>query len=162
MNTDPNWVTGFVDGEGHFRLGACWHKKRDRFNFVPLFSVSQRADDKQVLQRLADYFKVGIIRPRGASPTSGSPMLVYIVARIADFVRVASHFDQYPLQSKKQRDYLLWREGVAIALEAGKRPKFKSKTPHGLRRFTDHEIQTLLRLESEIKNGRAYRMTHAL
>ena len=42
---------------------------------------------------------------------------MWYVTSKRDLARLVAYFDQFPLRAKKARDYVLWREAVAIYLK---------------------------------------------
>ena len=76
---DPQWVVGFVDGEGCFSVSIHRHPGVRSFGWQinPVFQVSQHRDARRVLDALVDFFGVGKVRDKGA----GSAVLIYAVDR---------------------------------------------------------------------------------
>jgi LAGLIDADG endonuclease len=62
---NPNWIAGFVDGDGHFTLG--WRNSRYKLGAtrIPLFSVGQNGRDIILLQRILSSLDCGSIRDIG-------------------------------------------------------------------------------------------------
>ncbi len=99
----PDWVTGFVDGEGCFYIGISKRPKlRVGIEVRPSFSVSQGSASRNVIVKLAQYFDHGENRLRPDRNTckyeTGS------ANHIRDYI--VPHFDQYPLRSQKEGDFL--------------------------------------------------------
>ncbi len=109
MGTDrspihPEWVTGFVDGEGCFSVGLSKNVKlKLGIEVRPSFSVSQGSASKQVMEELAAYFNHGSEQLRVDRYT-----LKY-ESRSAEHLRkvICPHFDSYPLRSQKVVDFLI-------------------------------------------------------
>jgi len=160
------WVTGLVDGEGCFYAGLSFRSKKTAAgNSVPCvnlqaeLAVALRADDEQVLGKLKSYFGCGVVgnktsnanapsrRRQGIHP---SPMRSFKIRAISDLVSVViPHFEKYPLQSKKLRDFEVWRSVVEFAAA--------ELTGHKgwLRRFPE-KVETLQELCVDLKNIRKY------
>ena len=113
---DPWWVTGIVDGEGSFNA-----RKVPEENTIALsLRISLRADDSRILEKIKDFFGTGIIYyPRQRTAKSllkfgirnAHPCVTYEIFSKKDFLNVIiPHFDCYPLQSKKKKDYEICRE----------------------------------------------------
>ena len=50
---NPNYIAGFVDGEGSFCVGISRHKTLRRgIEIHPLFEIEVRADDRRILERI--------------------------------------------------------------------------------------------------------------
>ena len=72
----------------------------------PSFSVSQNSDRAQVLFQMKEYFGCGSIRPDYSDKT-----LKYEVRSLNDLMeKIIPFFDQFSLQSEKQRDFLLFKQ----------------------------------------------------
>lgn len=103
----PEWIQGFVDGEGCF---GC-HLVKDTNQFKFYFSVSQSTTDRTVLQIILDYFNEGYVYPNIPDNTLKSVLSVSSVSNYK--VNSESHlnsiiipfFDKYPLYSNKSLDY---------------------------------------------------------
>lgn len=111
---DPWFVTGFCDGEAAFTFSRSGNV------FALYFSVSQRNDNREIIEKLQRYFKdIGTIYTRKEqlpSRFSGhtKPNAYFRVCRQEELMCVIDHFDKFPLQGKKKDVYKLWR---AMALE---------------------------------------------
>jgi len=121
------WVTGLVDGEGCFYAGLQHrNKKTSSGNTVACveldirLQVALRADDTAVLDRLPSYFGCGIVTNKKFSINApsvvrlglkGKPVRNFQIRKPQDLLDyVVPHFDKYPLQSKKSRDYAIWKD----------------------------------------------------
>ena len=112
------WITGFIDGEGCFQAFYNWNN-----HLHVSFKVNQRDDDKQVVLQLKKYFKVGNCyhinndgRRKFGDKANVKDVMRYQVVSIKDLIKVIiPHFDKYPLQSKKQKDYKIWRQILILA-----------------------------------------------
>ena len=63
MNLDPQWIVGFVDGEGCFFVGINSHQSlKMRAQVLPEFTVVQHKSDIQLLYGLKRYFGCGVVR----------------------------------------------------------------------------------------------------
>ena len=62
MNLDPQWIVGFVDGEGCFFVGINSHQSlKMRVQVLPEFTVVQHEQDIQLLHGLKSYFGCGVV-----------------------------------------------------------------------------------------------------
>lgn len=64
---DPNWVVGFVDGEGCFSVSV--HRNAGApfgWQLHPVFQVSQHREHRAVLEALVTTFRCGRVRSKGA------------------------------------------------------------------------------------------------
>ena len=114
----PWYITGFCDGEAAFTYS------RAGGTFALYFSLKQRADSRQIVDDIQEYFHyVGTIyEGKEALPTNNSgftqPSSYYRVTRIGELKVIVDHFDKYPLQNKKKLGaYQVWREMVMHKLK---------------------------------------------
>lgn len=111
MNLTPEWASwfsGLVDGEGCFiihRVGARYHSAR--------FLINMRADYKPMLDEIRSTLGFGTIYRR-ARRVIGHPTHVFQVARSKDMLAIVRLLDQFPLRSRKRRDYEVWRTFVLL------------------------------------------------
>jgi len=111
----PVWVTGFMDGEGCFFVGFSKKPKLTLgIEVRPSFSVSQGSTSKDVMIRLAQFFKQSETSLRRDRYT-----LKY-ETRAADHLRkeICPHFDKYPLESQKQGDFLKFKQVLLMMLSS--------------------------------------------
>ncbi len=104
---NPNWVTGFVDGQGCFTVKKM-RRKEGRREIVPAFRIALIYNDLEILKGLKNYFKVGSITIQKNEARKEIKGLKNAIEYIIP------HFDQYPQLTKKQADYLLWKEIVLL------------------------------------------------
>ena len=105
---EPNWVVGFVDGEGCFSVSIHAHPGIRSFGWQinPVFQVSQHRDARGALDALAVFFGCGRVRSKG----QGSRVMVYAVDRRRDLrERVIPFFENHGLVVKR-RDFGLFAE----------------------------------------------------
>jgi sRNA-binding regulator protein Hfq len=106
---NPNFVTGFSDAEACFHVSILRNTKFNVGMSVGVFfQISLNKRDKSLLMELKDYFGVGNIRYRKDG------VLFYQVFTVKDLKRVVEHFDKYPLMTKKQADYLLFKMAIDL------------------------------------------------
>src|SRR3989338_3196936 len=108
---NPYFVTGFVDGEGCFCVSFSPRRfKEVEFEVRPSFSVSQNKRDRSVLFKLQEYFRCGSIRPSRKDNT-----YKYEVRSIDELVlKIIPHFEKYPLQTGKKKEYEALKEIVIL------------------------------------------------
>jgi hypothetical protein len=96
---DPQWVCGFVDGEGCFHVSINKHEKMTiGWQVLPEFRVVQHSRDESVLIELQQFFNAGkVVVNHGARKELR-------IRKLHELRKVVSFFDQYPLKTKKQRD----------------------------------------------------------
>ena len=112
LELDPQWVVGFVDGEGCFSVSIHEHPGVRSFGWQinPVFQVSQHTDASQVLHGLARFFGCGRVRSKG----DRSAVSIYAVDRRGDLrTTVIPFFRSHPL-IVKDRDFRLFAEITSI------------------------------------------------
>lgn len=106
---NPDYITGFVDGEGCFSLSIF---KEDRsltgWQVKPIFSISLHNKDIKLLEAIQRTFKTGKIYKHGVDS------MQYRVSSLKNLQIITDHFDSYPLISQKRADYLLFKQAIAI------------------------------------------------
>lgn len=106
----PWFITGFTDAEGSF--GANFRRSTTStlgMRFQPVMAINLHKKDIDLLNKIRAYFgNVGFI-------TIGEKSASFRVQSLKEIsANIIPHFDKYPLISKKQADYLLFREIVMI------------------------------------------------
>jgi len=116
-DVDPWFVTGFSDGEAAFTFSRSGNA------FSLYFSITQREDNRDILDKIQKYFgSIGKIYWRKEQlPKKNSghtrPNVYFRVCRQSELPRIIEHFDKFPLQSKKREAYNVWKEMVQYKLE---------------------------------------------
>ena len=99
---DPNWLTGFVDGEGSFIISIQKNLNyRTGWSVHISFSISLHKKDQPILELLKAYFG-GI----GKIYKQGKDSIQYQVFSQQDLTNIIiPHFDKYPLITQKRADF---------------------------------------------------------
>ena len=106
---NPDYITGFVDGEGCFSVSIFKDSRRlNGWQVKPIFSISLHKKDINLLEAIQRTFDVGKIYKHGADS------MQYRVSSLSNLRVIIEHFDKYPLITKKQADYLLFKEAVNL------------------------------------------------
>ena len=111
------WLAGFIDGEGSFNIsqsprGNCW----------PVLSVTQRDDDRRLMEQIADALGGSlqtVDHHGGGLPRN--PIVHVKVINKAALLGVVAYFDAYPLRTKKAMEYVVWRGAVLAYVDEGGR-----------------------------------------
>ena len=108
-------MTGFSDGEASFTFS------RSSRQIALYFAIKLTATDRAMLEAIQVFFggigsiyTVAARAPRAENSGATKTAAMYRVTRVADLVRVVSHFDAYPLQSEKRVVYQVWRAMVEL------------------------------------------------
>ncbi len=103
----PSYISGYVDGEGCFTVSISPRPTlRVGWEVRPSVSVSQNGDRSEVLLAIQEYFGCGSLRPDRSDLT-----LKWETRRLSAILSsVIPHFQKYPLQSGKRRDFELFAD----------------------------------------------------
>lgn len=133
---NPWWVTGFVDAEGSFGINNTT-SNTGSFKIGLQFKVSQNAPNRDVIEKLIDYFGGGKVHVDKAS-TNTLKFQIQDLPSIRE--KVYPHFSKYPLITSKQLDYNDWLEAIKLLINK--------------EHFTPEGKDMLIDLKSKINNGR--------
>ena len=107
--TNPWFLTGFADGESCFSININRDNKRLLgWSVQANFSLVLHKKDVRILYSIKKYFGVGNVFSRK------DDICVYLVQSVKDLAVIINHFDKYPLITKKQADYLLFKMAVSL------------------------------------------------
>lgn len=124
----PQWILGFVDGEGCFHVAL--HKNPQMalgVQVLPEFTVTQHVRDVAVLYALKSSFGCGVVRPQG------DDVMCYRVrahAHLRDII--LPFFERHPLKTRKRQAFLRCRR-VVLWMDRG-----LHLTPSGLTRIAQY------------------------
>lgn len=110
---DPNWITGFVDGEGCFSIGFVRqpdrkHRKgyRTGYQVSHDFAVVQGARSVTVLHEIREFFGVGRVYMNSRHDNHRENMYLYSVCRRIDLLEVIiPFFQKHRLRTSKASDF---------------------------------------------------------
>ena len=111
-NLDPNWITGFTDAEGCFYINIYKSKNsKNNWGVCASFGIMLHIKDKDILLNIKSFFNgIGNIH-------YSKKVCVYRVNKLQDIINlILPHFDKYSLITKKQNDFLLFKEIVYLML----------------------------------------------
>ena len=125
MNTDkqavaPWFVTGFAERDSSFTYS------RSRRGLALYFGMRSTPADARLMGRIQQTLGgVGKIysplrTDAVARGRTSRPSIYFRVTRIAELLRVVSHFDLHPLQGSKRASFEVWRE--MVLLKSGPEP----------------------------------------
>lgn len=112
----PQYVAGFIDGEGSFSISIGKHKTLRRgFEVRPEFEIELRKDDQEILERLLVTIGIGKIYDCSYERYGWYPHAKYKITSIWDLKEYLFPFlDKNPLLAKKKKSYLLFRQIVLM------------------------------------------------
>jgi len=101
MKLEPQWIVGFVDGEGCFHVGISVHAEMTLgVQILPELNVVQHKRDEQVLHALKDYFGCGVVR------NNHDDRLTYRVRKFEHLTTIiVPFFMKHSLKTKKNTDF---------------------------------------------------------
>ena len=99
---EPEFISGFVDGEGCFGLLILKQSPQSSKWKVRLtFEIHLHKKDRQLLENIRQYFAVGKVYENQKDSA------YYLVQSQEDLGKVIEHFEKYPLLTKKLSDYTI-------------------------------------------------------
>ncbi len=109
----PQYIIGFVDGEGSFHIAIYKDKNmKTGIKIIPEFHVSQRISSKKVLDGLKKYFQCGYIKANHAKNYHDTTY-VYVVRNRDDLLNIIiPFFEKYSFKTEKQKDFILFAKIV--------------------------------------------------
>jgi len=98
---NPNWITGFVDGEGCFFVGLTKNSKcKVNFSVNLLFKINQHKRDTELLKKISIQLNCGTIQDNSANAT------MLQTKKLSDIeMKILPFFEKYPLQGVKRLEY---------------------------------------------------------
>ena len=148
----PDYITGYIDGEGSFLISFSPRNKiRLGLEVRPSFSVSQRMDRSEVLSIMKSYFGCGSIRFSKSDQTRK-----YEVRSLRNLNEVIiPHFRKYPIYSSKKKDFELFAQICEMMKKKDhKEPKGLTKiinmalkmNPNGSRKYSKRFLFSKLKI----------------
>lgn len=112
----PQYVAGFIDGEGSFVVGFGRHRTLKRGIEVRVqFSIELRADDTEILHRIMKTIGCGKIYDASYDRYGWFPHVTYKIGSTKEMEQYLIPFlDRTPLQAKKREVYRVFREIVLM------------------------------------------------
>ena len=124
---DPNWLAGFVDGEGYFYVRSLQKKTYSvGFSVTLVFSISQDVRDEVLLTKFIEYLGCGKIEKASTRPDGVN----FAVGKFIDIKeKIIPFFHKYSLQGIKYMDYKDFTEAAKIIDVKG------HLTPEGIKKI---------------------------
>ena len=134
---DPNWLAGFVDGDGCFAIEAYTSPEYKLGTNVGLsFQIVQHSRDKNLLESFASYLGCGRYVSR-RNEEGGA----FVVKNFNDIEsKIIPFFDKYPLKSNKAKDFEDFKLAAQIIKEK--------------RHLTQEGLDEILQIRSGMNRGR--------
>ena len=113
MKLDPEWITGFVDGEGCFHVSINANETmKCGYQVLPEFTVVQHERDVAVLHALKAHFGCGVVRKN-----HGDRMAYRVRALDHLLDRIVPFFVKYPLKTRKRIEFEKFRDVLLVMRE---------------------------------------------
>jgi hypothetical protein len=140
----PQYVVGFVDGEGSFHVAIYKdHRMKTGIKLIPEFHVSQRVSSRSVLDQLVSHFSCGYVKANHAK-SERDTTVVYVVRDRNDLLKkIIPYFNRFKLQTEKSGDFKLFADIV------GRMSKGEHRDPETLK--------YILNLAYQMNQGGKYR-----
>lgn len=154
-----HWLSGFVDGEGCFRLLWCPVKGRHKIFQMPTarFEILLRQDDTPILEQIRSYWAAGSLKSRAPRQHAHDAARYYLSSAVDLATIVVPHFDAFPLRAKKQHDFAIWKQGVALLYQVWLRPTQGNPSGSGtLPKWRLDEREQFGRFVAQLKQSRVY------
>jgi len=112
----PQYVAGFIDGEGSFVVSFGRHRTLKRGIEVRAeFIIELRADDVEILKRILKTIGCGKIYDAAYDKYGWYPHVKYKITSTKDMEKyLLPFFDKTPLQAKKRGVYKIFRKIVLM------------------------------------------------
>ena len=137
MNLEPQWIVGFVDGEGCFHVGINEHAEmKVGYQVLPEFTVVQHKRDVQTLHALKAYFGCGVVRSN-----HGDRLAYRVRGKEHLLERIIPFFEQHQLKTKKRVDFQKFRKIVRMMAED--------------RHLTSEGIEDIRRIKDQMNRGQS-------
>ena len=115
-NLNPQWVSGFVSGDGGFSIYV-----RPASDYVLKekvycrFHIAQHIKDIELMELFIKFFSCGKVVTRSNTSTPRCDYIVQDTSFLLD--KIISHFDLYPLKNLKQKDFICFKEALKLIKE---------------------------------------------
>jgi len=111
----PQYVSGFVDGEGSFWVCIAKDKRNNKIFPRAEFSIELRADDRDILERIKETVGCGKIYACEYKRYGWYPHVKYKVSRFNEIADILiPFFEKYPLQAKQAKRFVCFKKIIEI------------------------------------------------
>ncbi len=109
----PDWVVGFTEGEGCFRVSINRQPRMSTgWQVLPEFRVVQHKRNKATLSRLQQFFGAGAV------VVNHDTRMELRIRKLDDLKKVVAFFEQHHLQTTKKSDFRIFAQIIRI-MESG-------------------------------------------
>ena len=112
VKLNPEYVTGFTDGEGCFFVGISPDPRyKTGYRIKAIFQIGVHEKDIALLKQIQLFFEVGHVTKLGVESVQ------YRVSGLNDLNLIINHFNKYPLLTRKHSDFLLFKQVIDLIKE---------------------------------------------
>lgn len=110
ISLSPDWIAGFVDGEGCFHVGINKHNEvKFGYQVLPELTVVQHKRDIRLLYKIRSFMKCGVVR------SNHGDRFCWRVRNLKNLVEIIlPFFENHPLRSLKRIEFLKFAKVVRI------------------------------------------------
>lgn len=113
---DPNWLAGFVSGEGSFLISIFKSNTQTGFAVRLIFKLTQHSRDTDLMKSLVDYLNCGRYVAAPSDFNHGD----FVVSNLTDITqRIIPFFKKYPVIGNKSLDFSDFCKTAQIMEEKG-------------------------------------------
>lgn len=110
---EPQWIVGFVDGEGWFHIGVTKNSTlKLGYQILPEFVISKHQRDIKLLYNLKSFFGCGVVKKKNEKVSSYHVRDIDQLANI-----ILPFFEKHQLKTMKKVDFLKFRHVVRLMVE---------------------------------------------
>lgn len=117
----PNWVQGFIDGEGSFQFRLADQVSRNSHYIAanPTLEIAQSNHDVVILEAILNFLDSGYVKPKFDTTSMSDTLDSRSVSRYVtnNEGKVTAFLDDYPLKTLKQLDYIDWKKLIDMKNE---------------------------------------------
>lgn len=118
VNLNPQWVSGFVAGDGGFSIYVSQAKDYILGEKVYCrFHIAQHSKDIELIKLFIKFFNCGLVHLRANKSTPRCDFFVQDHSSLLN--NIIPHFDQYPLLNLKQEDFFCFKQAITIIKSKG-------------------------------------------
>lgn len=112
-NLDPYWVSGFVAGDGGFSVYVKSAKDYSLGEKVYYrFHITQHSKDLDLIKLFIKFFGCGEVNMRSNLNTPRCDFYIQDISSMLE--KVIPHFDAYPVENLKQKDYICFKDCIFL------------------------------------------------
>ena len=110
---NPDWITGFIDGEGCFHIGISKHPElRFKHQILPELTVVQHKRDIDLLYRIRSTMNCGVVRVNHGDRYCWRVRSLNNLANV-----IVPFFERHKLRSKKRIEFLKFAKVVRMMVD---------------------------------------------